>query len=160
SELVGELEALIARHPLRERLRVQLMLALYRCDRQSEALQAYQEARRLLVAELGLEPGRRLRELEQTILRHDTSFDRGLSAAGEADGERTSAAALSALERTQRLATHRRPDSVFVGREPELAELRVALEEAFAGQGRLFLICGEPGIGKSRLAEELASEAK
>ena len=56
AELIGELEALIARHPLRERLRAQLMLALYRCDRQSEALQAYHEARQLLVAELGLEP--------------------------------------------------------------------------------------------------------
>jgi DNA-binding SARP family transcriptional activator len=75
AELIGELEALIARHPLRERLRAQLMRALYRCDRQSEALEVYQEARRLLVAELGLEPSRRLRELEQAILQQDPSLD-------------------------------------------------------------------------------------
>ena len=75
AEVVGELEALIAQHPLRERLRAQLMLALYRCDRQSEALQAYQEARRLLVEELGLEPSRRLRDLEQAILRQDPTLD-------------------------------------------------------------------------------------
>ena len=77
AELVGELETLIAHHPLRERLRGQLMLALYRCDRQSEALQAYQEARRLLVEELGLEPSRRLRDLEQAILRQDAALDLG-----------------------------------------------------------------------------------
>ena len=53
------------------------MLALYRCDRQSEALQAYQEARRLLVEELGLEPSRRLRDLEQAILRQDPTLDLG-----------------------------------------------------------------------------------
>src|SRR5437870_3068173 len=55
--LVGELEALVATHPLRERLRKQLMIALYRCGRQAEALAAYREARRLLVEKLGIEPG-------------------------------------------------------------------------------------------------------
>src|SRR6185503_14634414 len=68
AEVVGELEALIAEHPYRERLRGQLMLALYRSDRQAEALQAYQDARRALVDELGIEPGERLRELERAIL--------------------------------------------------------------------------------------------
>jgi DNA-binding SARP family transcriptional activator len=67
-ELIGRLEALIAEHPYRERLRGLLMLALYRSDRQAEALAAYQEARRTLVEELGIEPGERLRELERAIL--------------------------------------------------------------------------------------------
>ena len=56
-ELVGQLEALIGDHPYRERLRAQAMLALYRCERQADALQAYQDARRTLVDELGIEPG-------------------------------------------------------------------------------------------------------
>ena len=55
-------------HPYRERLRAQLMLALYRTDRQADALQAYQDARRALVEELGIEPGERLRELEAAVL--------------------------------------------------------------------------------------------
>ena len=68
AEVLADLETLIGEHPHREGLRAQLMLALYRCDRQAEALQAYQDTRRSLVEELGLEPGSRLRELEQAIL--------------------------------------------------------------------------------------------
>ncbi len=79
-ELVGELEALVAEHPLRERLRARLMLALYRSGRQAEALSAYQDARRALVDELGIDPGRRLRELEQSILRQDASLDISIDA--------------------------------------------------------------------------------
>jgi DNA-binding SARP family transcriptional activator len=71
AELVGQLETLIAEHPYRERLRAQLMLALYRCDRQADALQAYQDARLALVEEMGIEPGERLRELERAILAQD-----------------------------------------------------------------------------------------
>src|SRR5215208_6647743 len=73
--LVPELEALVAEHPYRERLRAQLILALYRCGRQADALAAYQAARRSLVDELGLEPGRRLQELEQAILHQDPALD-------------------------------------------------------------------------------------
>jgi DNA-binding SARP family transcriptional activator/tetratricopeptide (TPR) repeat protein len=73
-ELVGELESLIAEHPLRERFRAQLMLALYRAGRQSDALDGYREARRLLVEELGLEPSPELRALESAILRQDASL--------------------------------------------------------------------------------------
>jgi DNA-binding SARP family transcriptional activator len=74
-ELVGELEALVAEHPLRERLRGQLMLALYRSGRQAEALEVYQVARRTLVEELGLEPSAALQRLEKAILQQDRSLD-------------------------------------------------------------------------------------
>jgi DNA-binding SARP family transcriptional activator len=75
ADSVGELETLIAAHPLRERLRAQLMLALYRSGRQAEALHAYRAARRELADELGLEPGEALRRLEQAILRHDPELE-------------------------------------------------------------------------------------
>jgi DNA-binding SARP family transcriptional activator len=73
-EVVNQLEGLIEDHPYRERLRGQLMLALYRCDRQADALQAYQEARRSLVEQLGIEPGERLRELERAVLAQDPAL--------------------------------------------------------------------------------------
>jgi DNA-binding SARP family transcriptional activator len=75
AQLVGELEALVRDHPLRERLRAQLMLALYRSGRQAEALEAYQDARRTLVEELGIEPGAPLQRLEKAILVHDPELD-------------------------------------------------------------------------------------
>ena len=136
--LVPELEALVARYPLRERLREQLMLALYRAGRQAEALQTYRGARATLVEELGIEPGRKLQELEQAILRQDTSLDLG----------------------TTETRAGRRAAGVFVGRERELAELSAALDDAAAGRGRLFLVSGESGLGKTRLADEVASTAK
>jgi DNA-binding SARP family transcriptional activator/DNA-binding beta-propeller fold protein YncE len=74
-ELVGEISAAVGRNPLRERLRAQLMLALYRCGRQAEALDLYQEFRRTLSGELGLEPGPGLRQLELAILERDPALD-------------------------------------------------------------------------------------
>jgi DNA-binding SARP family transcriptional activator len=74
AEVVAELEALVRANPLRDRLRGQLMLALYRCGRQADALDRYQRGRQALVGELGLEPGRDLRELEQAILRQDPAI--------------------------------------------------------------------------------------
>jgi YVTN family beta-propeller protein len=71
ADLIGELEALIAENPHRERLRGQLMLALYRSGRQAEALEAYQAARRALVDELGIEPSAALQRLEKQILTQD-----------------------------------------------------------------------------------------
>ena len=75
AELASELEALVARHPLRERLRGQHMLAVYRLGRQADALASYQAFRRRLSEELGIEPSSRLRELERRILRQDRDLE-------------------------------------------------------------------------------------
>jgi DNA-binding SARP family transcriptional activator/tetratricopeptide (TPR) repeat protein len=85
--LVSELEALVTTHPLRERLRGQLMVALYRCGRQADALAAYREGRRKLVDELGLEPGRALQQLEQAILRQDPALELAVSSAAPATAD-------------------------------------------------------------------------
>jgi DNA-binding SARP family transcriptional activator len=140
AELVSELEALVARHPLRERLRGQLMLALYRSGRQAEALEAYHNTRRSLQTELGIEPSRALHELERAILSQEPALD-----------VRPAVAEL----RAGRLAA-----SALTGRDQELDLLEAGLEDALAGRGRLFVIVGEAGAGKTRLADELASRAK
>jgi DNA-binding SARP family transcriptional activator len=83
-DLVGELEALVRENPLRERPRGQLMLALYRAGRQAEALQAYQEARRVLVDELGIEPTPALQQLHASILRQESALQpQAVAEAGE-----------------------------------------------------------------------------
>ena len=79
--LVGELESLVARHPHRERLRGQLMLALYRSGRQADALEVYRRGRQALDDELGLDPGPELRAIEQRILDHDPTLDQARAAA-------------------------------------------------------------------------------
>jgi eukaryotic-like serine/threonine-protein kinase len=135
--LAGELEALARQHPLRERLQAQLMLCLYRCGRQGDALDAFRSTRRALVEELGIEPGRPLRDLQEAILRQDPALDRAPSPARPPD------------------ASH----GAFVGRGRELGDLLAGLDDAFDGHGRLYVIAGEPGIGKSRLAEELIAHA-
>jgi DNA-binding SARP family transcriptional activator/class 3 adenylate cyclase len=84
-ELVAELEVLVAANPLRERLREQLMLALYRSGRQAEALEAYQRARRTLVDELGIEPGPALQRLNASILRQDAPLEARPAADVDAD---------------------------------------------------------------------------
>ncbi|MGH2735694.1 MAG: BTAD domain-containing putative transcriptional regulator, partial [Actinomycetota bacterium] len=141
AEVVGELESLTAEHPLRERLRGQLMHALYRCGRQAEALATYREARRALADELGLEPGPDLRELEERILRQDPAL-------------RTPAASDS-REAPSALAPHDIPRYLtrFIGRARELHEVRSRLRNA-----RLLTLTGVAGSGKTRLAFEVASE--
>jgi len=86
-EVIGQLESLVDEYPYREGLRAQLMLALYRADRQADALQAYQDARRMLVEELGIEPGERLRELERGILAQDPGLATRVATAAEAEVE-------------------------------------------------------------------------
>jgi DNA-binding SARP family transcriptional activator len=142
-ELVPELEGLVTRHPLRERLRAQLMLALYRAGRQAEALEAYRSARRTLLAELGIEPGRALRELEHAILEQDPAID------------------IATRQRQQQPARPGRAAApTFEGRSDELALLEAGLDDALAGRGRLFVVVGDAATGKTRLADELASSAK
>jgi DNA-binding SARP family transcriptional activator len=133
SDVIPELESLAAAHPTREGVRAQLMLALYRAGRQAEALEVYRDTRRVLVDELGIEPGRALQQLEARILAQDP----GLEPAAAADA----------------------PDPLL-GRERELRELRPVVDRALAGGGALLLVGGEPGIGKSRLAEALAAQAR
>ena len=145
AEVVETLERLIGEHPYREHLHAQLMLALYRSDRQADALQAYQNARRMLVEDLGIEPGERLRELERAVLAQAPSLQ--VLVPEEQDPRAGEAAP----------ATARR---AFVGRERELGQLVAGLDGAFAGHGRLVLLAGEPGIGKSRLADALIERAR
>ena len=137
-ELAGELDALTREHPLRESLCGQLMLCLYRCGRQAEALDVYLAARTRLVEQRGIEPGRDLRALHGAILAQDPVLDAPATAG----------------------AVTARSPGLFVGRRRELAELVAGFEAAAAGRGRLFLLVGEPGIGKSRLADELARHAR
>src|SRR5215212_1355281 len=141
-ELLAELEGLTREHPLRERLWGQLLLCLYRCGRQAEALLAYQRARATLVEELGIEPGVELRRLHTAILAQDPGL---LAAPARWPGRRRELPA--ALEVT---------DPLFVGRDAELGWLQAAWARANSGHGGTVLVSGPAGIGKTRLAAELA----
>ena len=138
-EVLGELEVLVARDPLREGLQAQRMLALYRSGRQAQALQAFRQARSALVEQIGVEPGPALRELHDAILRQDPELD------------------LPALE-SEPLPAELYAGTPLVGREAELDVLREAWRDAHAGGGRFVLVLGARGMGKTRLAAELAGE--
>lgn len=141
---IGELAELVNANPLREGLQVQLALALYRSGRQAEALRALADAGRTLREELGIEPSRQLRELEAAILAHDPSLDPRPAA-------HVPAPAVA--------PTEPRPGPALIGRDHELAALVAALDEAGA-DARFVVIEGEPGIGKTRLADELRTLAE
>jgi DNA-binding SARP family transcriptional activator len=147
ADLVGELEALVVEQPHRERLHAQLMIALYRSGRQAQALATYRLARSAL-DDLGLEPNRSLKALEQQILRQDPTLDGAPYRRLLAEGQIPLPAALGYPS-----------PFPFVGREREAASLRAALEGAESGQGSLVLLTGEAGAGKTRLIRELAHEA-
>ena len=132
AELVGELEALIAEHPHRERLRGQLMLALYRSGRQADALAAYRDARARSTSS-GIEPSAALRQLEQQILTQDAALDPQRAAALAAgDGVLLAGAARAGSP------------FPFVGRADELAALRALLERAEGGEGGFVLLAARP----------------
>jgi predicted ATPase/DNA-binding SARP family transcriptional activator len=131
SAVLAELAALVEEHPLRERIRILLVKALYAAGRQADALAAYAQARRYLADEVGLEPGPELRAVEAAVLAQDAS----LSAAPA----RSSAAPPA-------------PVTPLVGRDSDLAALRSALATA-----RLVTLSGPGGIGKTRLAVEIAA---
>jgi predicted ATPase/DNA-binding SARP family transcriptional activator len=134
-ELVAELEALVAAEPLRERPRRQLMLALYRSDRQADALAAYHAARRTLVDELGLEPSAELRELEAAIVRQDP--------------------ALTVEPAELRARRHLpAPATALIGRRHEVAQVCGLL----GGETRLVTLTGPGGTGKTRVAIQAAYE--
>ena len=139
----------MASHPLRERPRRQLMLALYRQGRHAEALAAFQELRAVLRDELGIDPSAGLAELQYRILNQDPALDHGVAGAGA--GHVPSRLAVPAPPAARRV---RRP------RAAELARLEQALDAATAGHGATALIAGPAGIGKTRLTGELAERAR
>jgi DNA-binding SARP family transcriptional activator len=146
SELLGELTDMVTRYPLRERLRCQLMLCLYRCGRQADALAAFHETRRILRDELGLDPGPEMTELHQRIL------------AGGGGLTTRTATALAEPGLIPRQLPPALPG--FAGRKPELAALtRLLRENARHGKGATILaIGGGAGVGKSALALRWAHE--
>ncbi len=154
TELVGQLRAFTSLHPLRERPRAQLMLALYRCGRQAEALEAFSSYRRLLEEELGLEPSSALRAHQAAILRQAAELDAPPPSAAEHDEPASAALAEGRdqggappgsgpfVERTS-----------FIGRVPDIAAVVATISEA-----RLVTLTGIGGVGKTRLAERAAIE--
>jgi DNA-binding SARP family transcriptional activator/Tfp pilus assembly protein PilF len=149
ADLVAELRDLVAEHPLRERLRGLLMLALYRADRQADALAVFRDARRQLRDELGVEPGAPLQRLHQQILAADPELS-GPAAAGVTAGASPAAGLRRPLPAQ---LPHRIPD--FTGRDAELGRLDelVARDHGDAGTSVVITaIAGTAGVGKTALA--------
>jgi DNA-binding SARP family transcriptional activator/DNA-binding CsgD family transcriptional regulator/tetratricopeptide (TPR) repeat protein len=141
---VAELEALVRWHPMRESFWALLMCAQYRSGRQADALASYQRARRTLADELGIDPGPQLQELERLVLAQDPSMDMpGIS---------------TFLPRGT--ATGSYPEPVALMERAHLVQTLHALhDDALAGAGRLVLVHGEAGVGKSALVREWAATA-
>lgn len=137
AEVIGELEALVARHPLRESMWVLLITALYRSNRQAEALAAYQRVRTHLSDGLGLVPGPQLQALERQVLLQDPALDG--TARGPAASSSVNAGNLPALT------------SPLVGRDIDVQQVSELLTH-----GRLVSVVGPAGVGKTRLAIEIA----
>lgn len=146
-ELISELTELVAANPFRERLRAQLMIALYQAGRRAEALETYRAGRRLFVAKLGLEPSDELVRTEQAILRGDTEIALGPGA---------NVASAPAVTTVPRLLP---PDTGdFVGRTGLVTRLRQVLAEprADAHTVRLAAVYGRPWLGKTSFVVHVA----
>ena len=141
AEVVPQLERLIVDHPLRERVRAQLMLALYRAGRQADALQAFQEARARLVDELGIEPGPALQRLERQILNHDSAL-----AVPDAVSPKRNLVSAGANLPPQ--------PTPLIGREREIRQVTDLLRRP---EVRLVTLTGTGGTGKTRLAIQAAA---
>jgi predicted ATPase/DNA-binding SARP family transcriptional activator len=138
AELIPELEQLVSRHPLEERLWGQLMLALYRAGRQAEALDAYQRVRRLLSGDLGLDPGEQLTGLQQRILDQDPTL---------------LVAARTPVRPVPPASSLPRPLTRLVGREQEVLVLAEMMADP---EVRVVTLTGSGGVGKTRLLVEMA----
>jgi DNA-binding SARP family transcriptional activator len=136
-EVVGELEAMVASHPLRERRWGQLLLARYRDGRQAEALDGFRALRNTLRDELGVDPSSELQDLHDRVLRQDPAL-------AWLPPEPASAPSAGPLH----------------GRDDELRRLLAAYETAAAGAANVVTVLGEAGIGKTRLLHELAAGAR
>ncbi|MFF4404880.1 BTAD domain-containing putative transcriptional regulator [Streptomyces sp. NPDC001404] len=150
-QLVPELTGLVNAYPVRERLRAQLMTALYRCDRQADALAVYQCGRRVLSDELGVDPGSLLHNTYLAVLNGELELPAG---AGEA-------VVLGSSPVRVPVPGMLPPDSHDVtGRQRELAALLDALQPGAPGRPRRFLLTGMAGVGKSALAVRAAHIAR
>ncbi len=148
SGVIGDLETLVARNPLRERLWSSLMMALYVSQRQADALRAYQRARDALVEELGIEPSAELRNVESAILQGRATLDLLVPAVSTPVRASAPVAARPAGWTTS--------GPTFIGRDADVAELIRRWKPTTTGRRACVLLRGEPGIGKTRLAAEFA----
>jgi predicted ATPase/DNA-binding SARP family transcriptional activator len=151
AELIVELDTLVAANPMRERLHAQRMLALYRANRQVEALAAYRAARAGLVEQIGVEPGAELRRLHEQILAHDPALD---LAAGLRAGFPPVSPSVIGIGGADALP---RAPNRTIGRDDEVR--RIALQIR-TGAERLLTLTGPGGVGKTRLALEAARAAE
>ncbi len=153
-ELVAELESLVSAHSFEERLWGQLMLALYRSDRQADALDAFARARRGLATELGLEPGEQLVRLHNRMLEHDASLLlTPIDDPAVASDPATDLLAPTAAASTSPTSSLPGMVTKLIGRQPELAVLQGLLADS---EVRVVTLIGPGGVGKTRLALELA----